>query len=243
MTNALTLTELSFSFSETSATPFFSGLSVSFEKNKIHFIRGKNGAGKSTLFRILRGIIYGGELCSGTIAVGEELYNLRHADERDTLSDHIRMVPQRFDDMLADQYTFRENLQLAAMDGLPSPLRGLPAAPPIPPLVDRFGITYTTPVHLLSGGQRQILAILMALQRSASILLLDEPTAALDEKNAAMVMEFLTNLIASEKNLTILIICHDKELVETYATGTFYYTIAVDPHGVRSIVQELLRTP
>jgi ABC-type lipoprotein export system ATPase subunit len=87
---------------------------------------------------------------------------------------------------------------------------------------------------MLSGGQRQILAILMALQKSASILLLDEPTAALDDKNSSMVMSFLNELLATDKNLTVLIICHDKELVDTYAHSQ-YHQIEVHDDNTRTI--------
>lgn len=235
MTNHFALTNLSFSFDKKTKVLFFKDLNLSFELNKIHFIRGKNGAGKSTLFRILRGNIYSEESITGSASYKECMYDLSSEYDRDELSSNVRMVTQKFDDMLADQFTFTENLQLANIDFLPSAFSGLPNNYIVPPFIERFGIAPDAPVHLLSGGQRQILAILMALQKSASILLLDEPTAALDEKNGAMVMEFLESLIEVEKNLTILIICHDKELVEAYARNEYYYHIAVSDEGIRTI--------
>ena len=97
----------------------------------------------------------------------------------------------------------------------------LPQYQPLPKLIKRFGISFEKPVYLLSGGQRQILAILMVLQKPTKLLLLDEPTAALDHKNSTMVMEFLKELLKSV-SLTILIICHDKELVRTHAEDDFF---------------------
>lgn len=84
-------------------------------------------------------------------------------------------------------------------------------------LVDRFHIDRKKPVHLLSGGQRQILALLMVLQTPIDYLLLDEPTATLDEENAEMVFEFLQGL--TQEGLTIFVVCHDKDLVERFLTG------------------------
>ena len=69
-------------------------------------------------------------------------------------------------------------------------------------------------MHQLSGGQRQILALMMKLQGNPGLLLLDEPTAALDEENAGLVFDFLKGL-----PLTVLAVCHDEELVERYTTG------------------------
>ena len=82
-----------------------------------------------------------------------------------------------------------------------------------PDFLKEFNIPLNVPVENLSGGQRQILSILMCLQKPTSILLLDEPTAALDTKNAQLVMSLLKTL-QQEKNMLILMICHDPELLE-----------------------------
>ena len=150
------------------------------------------------------------------------------------------MVQQKFDLMIADQFTFGQNLQIANLPEYPF-FAPLPAHKPLPKLVERFGINSNTPAYLLSGGQRQILSILMVLQKHTKILLLDEPTAALDEKNAQMVMLFLQELIITTP-ITILIICHDKDLVHEYATK-HYYELEVDEKTmVRSIHERSVET-
>jgi ABC-type lipoprotein export system ATPase subunit len=100
-------------------------------------------------------------------------------------------------------------------------------------MLQEFNIDIHKKVDELSGGQKQILAILMALQKPTKLLLLDEPTAALDPKNAHMVMQCLQKL-AQELDITVLIISHDKELVLAYAPG-YYFEITQDDNDVRTI--------
>ncbi|MBX9830484.1 energy-coupling factor ABC transporter ATP-binding protein [Candidatus Babeliales bacterium] len=232
MTYALEIKNLNFKFAP-QAPDFFKDLTVSFEKGRIHFIRGFNGAGKSTLFRLLRGKLEKQELVEGTVVVESSVQMLATGKEQYDALNTINMVQQKFDVMLADQLSFEQNLRLANLPSQPG-LAALPAHKPVPAFVERFGIDIKKPVHLLSGGQRQILAILMALQKSTNILLLDEPTAALDEQNAEMVMSFLHDLVQTT-GLTVLIICHDRELVMRYAQQS-YFELVVDAQGVRSVV-------
>ena len=71
-------------------------------------------------------------------------------------------------------------------------------------LEDRLG----TRIDLLSGGQRQAVTLLMATLKKPDILLLDEPTAALDPKTADKVLK-ITDKIVSEQHLTTLMITHN----------------------------------
>ena len=63
-------------------------------------------------------------------------------------------------------------------------------------------------IGLLSGGQRQAIALLMATMKRPDILLLDEHTAALDPKTAKLVLE-LTNQQVVDNNLTSIMITHN----------------------------------
>lgn len=234
MTHMLELKQVSFSFPKQTKA-FFHELSVQFPSAALHFVRGQNGAGKSTLFNILRGALHAQEKVAGTIVLDGVAIKLDGGNQENLhkLQSHIKLVQQNFDLMLADQLTFEENLCVARLGIYPG-LEGLPERKPLPAFVERFGIPHHKPVHLLSGGQRQMLAILMALQKPTKVLLLDEPTAALDEHNAKMIMEFLRSLV-EESGLTILIISHDLELVQQYAKQR-YYQISVDPvTAVRSM--------
>jgi len=220
--------DISFRFAKDKSY-FFKNLSIAFDSGKMHFIRGKNGAGKSTLFRLLQGNSTQQEQVSGDLEISGVKYQL---EKRDRI-DEVRLVHQKFDNMLADQFSFDDNMRFAAIAQYPK-FRSLPDYKPVPDFLKQFGIDHTKPVKLLSGGQRQILAILMVLQKPTKILLLDEPTAALDDQNTNMVMEFLSELVRTT-DLIILMICHDKELVQRYARDGYLELVVDQETGLRSI--------
>ena len=74
-----------------------------------------------------------------------------------------------------------------------------------------------TPMGSLSGGQRQTLTLLMSVMDECKILLLDEPTAALDPRSAEKVMQIADAIIAQFK-LTAVLVTHN--LKEAYQHGT-----------------------
>ena len=178
--------------------PLFENLSLELCPGKLHALHGKNGVGKTVLLQLLSKKTEGA------------------------------LVNQRFDTMIADRFTFTENLQFASMKRFPSPFSRLKRSLPPAELLDRFHIHPHIPAYKLSGGQRQILALLMVLQRSPKLLLLDEPTAALDTQNAEMVFSFLSALT----DTTLLVVCHDTALISRYTTGP-HFTLSLNEQGFR----------
>lgn len=223
----MNIKNLSFQFAHTDYK-LFDTVSCELPHTGMSFIQGKNGSGKSTLFRILRGDIKKQEKVSGSLVINTDEYHLEKKHDRERIKHTVRLVIQDFDTMLAPEFTFLENLRCALMSEHPS-LQNQSKELMLPGLVKSFGIDYNTPVRLLSGGQRQILAILMVLQKQTDVMLLDEPTAALDEKNGELVMSFLHELLKLNRNLHIIIICHDFDLVQKYGTGS-YYCLMQDKH-------------
>ncbi len=206
----LVLNNLSFSFDE-KKKKLFDNFSCLFKTAGLYFIQGKNGAGKSTLFKILSGEHSDHKGLSGEIKYKDFVFDVTTQEYVEFAQQYIRSVPQNFDDMLAPQFNFYQNLQFTQIKEYPS-LRPFKRIEKLPDIVVHSGIPTDTAVENLSGGQRQILAILMALQRPTKILLLDEPTAALDQENSHLVMKFLVELQKRE-DLMILFICHDHDLL------------------------------
>lgn len=224
------INNLSFKFDKNSPD-FFKDLKVEFEPNKVHFIQGDNGIGKSTLFNILQGNIESDAQLDASVTLDGITYKTHNNKFDSPFTQQVHTVQQHYNRMIADQFTFGQNLQLANLPSYPG-LHSLPKATNFD-VMQSFGTDMVnTPAHLLSGGQRQLLAILMSLQKSTRILLLDEPTATLDKKNAKMIIECLQQL-ATELKVTMLFICHDKELVQAYAKEN-HFIMSIE-HEKRSI--------
>jgi energy-coupling factor transporter ATP-binding protein EcfA2 len=201
----LYLNKLSFSF-DARKPIFLKEVSVGFSAHKINFIQGSNGVGKSTLFRILSGNLHPHEV-------------LTNSAYQQSMRRSVKVVQQNIAAMVADQFTVKENLQAALFAKYPLCHR-LPHSLQHTDFLATSGISLTTPVKQLSGGQKQIVAILMVVQHTTPILLLDEPISALDPQNTQLVMHFLQT-ISTQLGITILIINHDKDVVATYAHEGF----------------------
>lgn len=198
------------------ASYFFKNISFELTPGKMHALHGKNGMGKSVLLHLLSG-----KKSSQAIIEGE----IRGVE-------NATLVNQRFDQMIADQFSFDENLKFACMNTFPNPFLRLKKGNFPLDFLEKFHIDPSQPVNKLSGGQRQILALLMVLQQRKTILLLDEPTAALDEQNARLVFEFLQ--ILTFQGIALLVVCHDQELIRSYTNGKHLH-LEMDKDGCRKL--------
>ena len=198
---------------------------------------GPNGIGKSTFLRILQGKINKDEFIKGFIKINENIFDFTNKQTLEFLKNNSRLVAQNYNDMLALDFTVNHNLQAAQFLNYPS-FGLLPNSIKYADMLSDIGIKLNTIVNQLSGGQRQVLAIVMALQKHVEILFLDEPTAALDDVNSKMVMSFLNNLIKS-CDITIICISHDKELIRNHANESIY-EIVKNKDNERSIEKILL---
>ncbi len=234
--NNMSTISVNVSFAFEGDTLFFKDLSCDFTTDAIMFIMGRNGIGKSTFLRILQGELYDGEYIQGSIKLNEVIYNLADKNTQLLLKTTSRLVHQNYNTMLATDFSVANNLSVAQLPYYPS-LTALSTTFKYADMLQEVGITPNNQVAALSGGQRQILAIVMALQKPITLLLLDEPTAALDEKNAQMVMNFLTKLTQLHQ-ITIICITHDKELIHTYAQH-YFYEIVKNSNGERFMEKRL----
>ena len=180
---------------------------------EVHAVVGDNGAGKSTMIKIISGIHRADE---GQILVnGDDLANVKSAAEAQGRG--ITVVYQ--DLALVECLDIAHNMALGNLPrkfGVVLDRRRMEreAAQVLKDLNVRVG-NVRTPVGLLSGGQRQVVAIARAVRMDRPIVLLDEPTAALGVQETAHVGEIVDGLRASGK--AIIIVSHDLDFVFSHA--------------------------
>jgi len=205
---------------------FFEDLSVTFEQGYIHTLSGKNGAGKSTLLRILHGDALAEK---GTITVHNKSLVLTKATDRAQLKKEIGFVPQAASAVIVPELTVAENLRLAAITKVKL-LSTLPFFERS--LIEQFSIPLDAQASSLSGGQKHILAIAMVLQQQRSVLLLDEPVAALDDENAALVLACVET-ICKKTGIIVIIVTHDPLPITAPVQE---WSLIVNKNNVRNIV-------
>lgn len=211
-----TIKNVSFRFKQDEPL-FFASVNVTFEVGKLHFVQGRNGSGKSTFFRIVHGDIWPTESMNGTYQLNNDVYHITKNVVPYAYKKHVKHVIQHVKAMLVEQMTVEQNIAFACMQRHPF-FALFSAQNTSDPFLQEAGIALNQPVHMLSGGQKQLLAIIMSSYNAGKVLLLDEPTAALDDANALLVMEVLQKL-AIERNLVVIIICHDTDIMKQYCSG------------------------
>ncbi len=170
---------------------------------------GGNGAGKSTLLNSIAGVF---PLDTGTIELdGKDI-------TRTSEHKRAKYIGRVFQDPMkgtAAGMQLEENLIIASRRGESRRLRwafGKGDTENFKNLLKRLDLgledRLKSRIGLFSGGQRQAVTLLMATLKKPDILLLDEPTAALDPKTAEKVMQ-ATDGIIREQHLTALMITHN----------------------------------
>lgn len=205
-TPAVTLTEVCVSYR---SREVLSGLTTEFHEGLIHGIIGPNGAGKSTLVKAILGLLP----YRGLIDVrGHDPAGI-HSRARAKLMSYL---PQEIPpvDMIGRDYV--------AMGRYPwcSRIGGL-KEDDVRHVEEALEITgakswSTRPVRATSGGERQLTALSRAIAQDAKILLVDEPSAALDMGHEMTVFRLLRPWLERGDGRTVLVVLHDLSLAARF---------------------------
>lgn len=183
--------------------PVLKGLNLTVQEGDFCVVIGSNGSGKSTLMRAISGEYI---VDSGSIFIDQE-------EVTDTDRSHlIASVIQDVNQGTILEMTLLENMVLSAMrvkragfafyrhyeKEMLSQIQTLDLG------LERY---LNQPLQCLSGGQRQMIATLMAVCSKPKVLLLDEHTSALDPKMQQVLMDYTAQAI-TEHNITSLMVTH-----------------------------------
>lgn len=194
----------------------FEDFSLSIGEGEFVSVVGSNGSGKTSMLNIICGSI---PLDSGMIRInGENITNMPEYKRQR----RIGRVYQNPAMGTCPSMTILENMALADNKGKPFNLRPGTNKQRVEFYREQLKILglgledkMDVKVGVLSGGQRQAMALLMSTMTPIEFLILDEHTAALDPKTADIIME-LTDQVVREKNLTTIMVTHNLRFAVEY---------------------------
>jgi len=200
---------------DTMATKALNGVSLSVKKGEFVAIAGPSGSGKTTLLNIIGGL---DSADSGRVVVDGNVLNDMTQSKLARLRLHkVGFVFQSYN--LIPVLSAQENVEFVMLlQGVPPPERR-ERARAILADVGLSGMYDRRPAEL-SGGQQQRVAVARSIVSDPSIVLADEPTANLDSKTGASLLEIMEEM-NEKKQVTFIFSTHDK-MVMDYARRLIY---------------------
>lgn len=184
-------------------------VSLSFSSHGLVMIEGESGSGKSTLLSLLH---HEKEVKEGDILFFHQ--SLKEMNEQEKMDYRLFSCGVVYQDYgLFSHLSIEENLKMFMLV--------INKNEDIPTLLKKVGLSIDpkTNVDVLSGGEKQRVAIARSMILTSPILLLDEPTSSLDDQNAFEIMDLLKEL--SKKSL-IIIVTHDHRMIEQYSDEHYH---------------------
>ncbi|WP_319583434.1 ABC transporter ATP-binding protein [uncultured Pseudodesulfovibrio sp.] len=183
-------------------------ITLSVDRGEVLMLMGPSGSGKTTLLSIMGCIL---QPSAGTLSIaGVEATGLNAKKLGALRLEHLGFIFQEYN--LFPTLSVVDNilvaLHLRGVKGSEARKRALAA-------LDSVGLEAKADAmpETMSGGQKQRLAIARALAGRPSIILADEPTAALDSANGKMIVELMTGL-AHEQNHCVVMVTHDPRTID-----------------------------
>lgn len=174
-------------------------VSLSIRRGEFVTIIGESGSGKSTLLNMLGAIDFPS---SGKIIVnGRDITKFKEKELTQYRKNEVGFVYQFF--YLVTDITALQNVML---------VHGYKHKEQAEKLLDKVGLLEKKDKfpRQLSGGQQQRVAIARALNKEGDLLLLDEPTGALDEASGIKILELIQTI--HDEGKTIILVTHTKEI-------------------------------
>lgn len=181
-----------------------SNVTFKVRKGEIHALVGENGAGKSTLMNVLSGIYPYGTYTGDIIYKGTEC---RFKNIRDSESAGIAIIHQEL--ALSPYMTIAENIFLGNERAKNGVINWDETNKEALKLMKKVGLKekHTTMVKNIGVGKQQLVEIAKALSKNCELLILDEPTAALNDDDSDHLLQLLQTL-NKEQGLTCILISH-----------------------------------
>ena len=186
------------------------GLDLEIKKGELTAIIGKSGSGKSTLLNLLGGL---DKPSAGYVAYdGVNIAEMSEKQLAAFRNNHIGFVWQKNTDNLLNYLTVAENIEMPLLF---SNLSRQEKRKRSRKLLEAVGLSDKENAFptMLSGGEQQRVAIATALINEPELILMDEPTGAVDRKTSIMLQDLFRD-INRKLGVTIIIVTHDISLAD-----------------------------
>lgn len=190
-----------------SETPVLKGINFEVNDGEFVILNGASGSGKTTLLTILGGLLSQNS--------GDILYNGSPLYAGDKKASELRLNEIGFIFQSSHLVPYLKVKAQLTTIGKEAGMSKNDANQRAEMLLKQIGLEHCLNVfpHMLSGGEKQRVAIMRALMNNPKIILADEPTASLDAERATEVIHMIKNQIQSKKMIGIMI-THDKRLFQ-----------------------------
>ena len=189
--------------SRNNVTRALADVSFAVDKGEFVGIMGASGSGKSTLLNCVSTI---DTVTSGNVVInGADVTRMKHAKLTRFRREQLGFIFQ--DSNLLDTLTARENIALPLTIARIPAKETLARVEQVAQRLDIAGVLDKYP-YQMSGGQQQRVAAARALVTDPAIILADEPTGALDSKNARLLLESIETM-NRQYQATVLMVTHD----------------------------------
>ncbi|QTX03756.1 multiple monosaccharide ABC transporter ATP-binding protein [Agromyces archimandritae] len=187
-------------------------VTLTVRRGEIHAICGENGAGKSTLMNVLSGVYPFGTYTGDIVVDGEVM---RFAGIRASEQAGIAIIHQEL--ALIPELSITENIFLGNEVATGGRIDWVEATSRARELLERVGLREDpdTQIKHLGVGKQQLVEIAKALSRDVELLILDEPTAALNEGDSRHLLDIIRTL--QGRGMTSIIISHKLAEIEAIA--------------------------
>ncbi|HAM13003.1 MAG: ABC transporter ATP-binding protein [Actinobacteria bacterium] len=220
-----------------------SNVNLEVERGEIHAICGENGAGKSTLMKVLSGVYPHGSYDGTIVFEGEEVAfrSLSDSEAKGIVIIHQELALSPH--LSIAENIFLNNEQRGALGLIDWNRTNFQAAE----LLARVGLRDNprTPIKQIGVGKQQLVEIAKALSKEVKLLILDEPTAALNDEDSDHLLELILQL--KEQGITSIIISHKlneiKKISDTVTVirdGKTIETIARDDVTEDRIIKDMV---
>lgn len=202
------------------------------KRGEIHAICGENGAGKSTLMNVLSGVWTYGTYSGDVVYKGEtcKFHNLRDSEAKGIVIIHQELALSPL--LSVAENVFLGNEQLAAKGVIDWKKTRLRAQE----MLEKVGLEHedvNVPVNSLGVGKQQLIEIAKAMAKKVELLILDEPTAALNDEESKKLLDIMLDL--KKQGITCIIISHKLNEIEYVSDSV---TIIRDGKTIETLSKE-----